>query len=1062
LRERKAVKQNVSMTTLRALSGRLVRLTLFASGVRLRVGWWILFCDMREVINVFFKSQSATHFLRTVIILLCGISPVFGTNLKVLPGHVPEIISRLTPNGRLAATNQLVLAIGLPLRDPAGLDDFLADLYNPTSPNFRQYLTVDEAAARFGPTAGDYESVKQFALTNGLSITTTYRNRLVLDVTGPVSAVEKALHITLRTYRHPTEARDFYAPDTGPTVEAQLPVVDIQGLSDYSRPHPRAHRMDTSRVERATRNGSAPDGSGSFFGNDFRNAYAPGTKLTGAGQSLGLFEADGYYASDIAAYAAAAGSGRSNIVIQTVLVDGFSGTPTTGSDSGNPEVSLDIEMAMAMAPGLSKIVVYEGNPNEYNPNDILNSMLAGSNTVKNLSSSWGWSGGPSSTTDSIFKNMAAVGQSFFNAAGDSDAFTAGSGSVNGVDNPDLAGAPSSDPYITQVGGTTLTMNGTGTSYASEIVWNWNYYTLADAYVGSSGGISSHYLIPAWQTNINMVARGGSASFRNIPDVALTADNIYVTYGDGSDSEFGGTSCATPLWAGFIALANQQAVAGGKPVVGFVNPAIYSIAAGANYANCFHDVTTGSNTWPSSPTLFFATNGYDLCTGLGTPAGQNLINALVGSADALVISPLAGAATGLAGGPFTINSGDFVLSNSSSSALVWSLSNTSNWLTISATGGTLAPGSQISLTSSLNATASNLLAGTYAADLIFSNETSKSIQTAGFTLQVNEPLLVSPSSGFSASGPAGGPFSITSQNFVLSNQGDSTFSWGISNFPSWLSASPSSGTLASGAQTTLTFNLTAAADNLAYGTYSADLLVTNFAGVAASLSFSITSVDTNQPIVSNGGFEDGNLDGWTLDADSEVNLVTNNSAFVHSGSYGFAMGQSGSLGYLQQTLPTTAGQNYLLSLWLVNPQNSYGATPNQFEVLWNGTTIFSQANIPFIAWTNLQFVVTATSANTALEFGFEDDPYFLSLDDISVTSLSPPSIKAAWQTPAGFNLTWSAIPGQIYQVQSATNLLTPNWINLGDPLTAITSTLSLVDTNAVSSSPCGFYRIVEQQ
>src|SRR5208282_5064112 len=144
LRERKAVKQNVSMTTLRALSGRLVRLTLFASGVRLRVAWWILFCDMREVINVFFKSQSATHFLRTVIILLYGISPVFGANLKVLPGHVPEIISRLTPNGRLAATNQLVLAIGLPLRDPSGLDDFLADLYNPASPDFRQYLTVDE------------------------------------------------------------------------------------------------------------------------------------------------------------------------------------------------------------------------------------------------------------------------------------------------------------------------------------------------------------------------------------------------------------------------------------------------------------------------------------------------------------------------------------------------------------------------------------------------------------------------------------------------------------------------------------------------------------------------------------------------------------------------------------------------------------------------------------------------------------------------------------------------------------------------------------------------------
>ena len=108
---------------------------------------------------------------------------------------------------------------------------------------------------------------------------------------------------------------------------------------------------------------SAPDGFGTYFGNDFRNAYVPGTTLTGAGQTVGLFEFDGFYSSDIAAYAAAAGNGRTNIVIQTVLLDGYNGVPTTGANSGNGEVSLDIEMAMAMAPGLAKIVVFEGNPN---------------------------------------------------------------------------------------------------------------------------------------------------------------------------------------------------------------------------------------------------------------------------------------------------------------------------------------------------------------------------------------------------------------------------------------------------------------------------------------------------------------------------------------------------------------------------------------------------------------------------------------------------------------------------------------------------------------------------
>ena len=900
------------------------------------------------------------HLFLAGVFLLCGICPcpAFATDIKVLSGHVPTVVSSLTPKGRLAATNELLLAIGLPLRDPAGLDQYLAQIYDPASPHFHQYLTPIEAADRFGPTPGDYEAVKDFARTNGLTVTTTYNNRLVLDVTGPAAAVENALHITLRTYRHPTEARDFFAPDTEPTVEAQLPMADIQGLSDYARPHPRLHRMNAATMTGARpKDGSAPDGSGAYFGNDFRNAYVPGTTLTGAGQTLGLFEADGFYANDIATYAGEAGNGRANIVIQTVLLNGFSGRPTTGADSGNGEVSLDIEMAMAMAPGLARIVVYEGNPNKYLPNNILNSMLAGSNTVKNLSCSWGWSGGPSTTTDNIFKNMAVVGQSFYNAAGDSDAFTAGAGSVNGVDNTSLANAPSSSPYITQVGATTLTMNGSGASYASETVWNWGVeYGSAYDGVGTSGGVSSYYTIPSWQMNINVTAPGGSSGFRNIPDVALTGDNVYVAYGNGQSAEFGGTSCAAPLWAGFTALANQQASVAGRTLVGFINPALYAIASGSSYASCFHDVTTGNNTWSNSPTLFYAANGYDLCTGLGTPAGTNLINAL--------------------------------------------------------------------------ATPAN-------------------------------PLLVSPASGFTTSGPNGGPFDVTSQNFTLTNQSGSSLFWNIINSPSWLNVSPSSGTLAGGAETTVTVSLTAAANSLAVGAYSADLLVTNFSGLAASLPFTLNAIDTNQPIVANGGFETGSLSSWTLNGSTKQNFVTTTSGFVHSGSYGMALGQEPSLGYLYQTLATTPGQNYLLSLWLTNPSNPDGATPNQFLVQWNGTTLFNQTNIPFTTWTNLQFVVTATNASTVLQFGFEDTPYFLALDDVSVVPLSPPTFNVAQPATTGFNLTWNTIAGQVYQVQYKTNLTQPNWIDLGNPLTATTNTLTLQDTDAITASPSRFYRVVEQ-
>jgi uncharacterized repeat protein (TIGR01451 family) len=115
-------------------------------------------------------------------------------------------------------------------------------------------------------------------------------------------------------------------------------------------------------------------------------------------------------------------------------------------------------------------------------------------------------------------------------------------------------------------------------------------------------------------------------------VALTGDAVWVLYGSGQSGSFGGTSCAAPLWAGFTALVNQQGAGLGNAPIGFINPAIYAIASSGNYANCFHDITTGNNTWSGSPNLFFATPNYDLCTGLGTPNGTNLINALAATAN----------------------------------------------------------------------------------------------------------------------------------------------------------------------------------------------------------------------------------------------------------------------------------------------------------------------------------------------------------------------------------------------------------------------------------------------
>ena len=522
--------------------------------------------------------------------------------------HVPPAVAHLTPAGNLPGSQRLNLAIGLPLRNPEELDRLLQELGDPASPNYRRFLTPAEFTDRFGPAEKDYQALMEFAKTNGLTVTATHPNRVVLDVAGPVTEIARAFHLNLRVYHHPSEARTFYAPDVEPLLDFAVPVLHISGLDNYSLPHPNFKLRPAGTAAGITpKSGTGPGGT--YRGSDFRTAYVPGTPLTGAGQNVGLLQFDGFYASDIAAYASQAG--LPSIPLTVVPVDGGVTTPGTG----NGEVCLDIEMVMSMAPGVSGIYVYEA-PNPSPWVDLISRMAndtnpAGKPLCNQLSCSWG-GGGVNATAEQLFKQMGAQGQSFFNATGDSDAFTS------------TIAFPSDSTNITEVGGTTLT-TGAGAAFSSETVWNWGLQS--GSYVGSSGGISTYYGIPSYQQGISMSANKGSTTKRNVPDVALTGDNVYVTYNNGGSGTFGGTSCAAPLWAGFIALVNQQAAAAGQAPVGFLNPVLYSIGKGANYAAAFHDTTTGNNFSSASPSKFSATTGYDLCTGWGTPNGTNLINAL---------------------------------------------------------------------------------------------------------------------------------------------------------------------------------------------------------------------------------------------------------------------------------------------------------------------------------------------------------------------------------------------------------------------------------------------------
>jgi subtilase family serine protease len=246
-------------------------------------------------------------------------------------------------------------------------------------------------------------------------------------------------------------------------------------------------------------------------------------------------------------------------------------------------------------------------------------MATASTLNAQLSCSWAWSPADPSTDNPYFQEFAAQGQNLFQASGDSGAWKSTSTVF-----------PADDVYLTSVGGTDLTTASAGGAWSSETAW-----------VDGGGGISpDNYAIPSWQTAAAAGCANCSQSTRNAPDVSANANFTYYVCADQSgctENYYGGTSFAAPLWAGYLALANQQAVANGQPTLGFINPTLYMLGLSSSYDSDFHDITSGSNG-------FSATTGYDLATGWGSPNGAALINALTGTSPAPGFSLSASPAT----------------------------------------------------------------------------------------------------------------------------------------------------------------------------------------------------------------------------------------------------------------------------------------------------------------------------------------------------------------------------------------------------------------------------------
>jgi len=513
--------------------------------------------------------------------------------------------------GHLPSSRILQLDVVLPLRDQAGLDAFLADLYSSTIPNYRHFLTPAEFTERFGPTQHDYEEVVRYVQSHGLAVVGGSRDGMEVQVKGPVSAIEAAFHINLMMYQHPTENRIFFGPDREPSTDLPFALWHISGLDNFSIPHPlyvkksdyaREHGITPSQIKNAT-TGSGP--SASFLGSDMRAAYYGGTTLTGAGQNLGLFEYLGTDLADLTTYYN--NVHQTNSVPITLLSTDGTSTSCVDSRAGgrcdDTEQTLDMTQALGMAPGLASLVMYVGSTDTA----IISAMTTHNPLPTTIGCSWGWTPADPSTLDPYFQKMSAQGQNFFAASGDSSTWSRRNEAW-----------PADDANVVSVGGTDLTTASAAGPWKSETAW-----------VDSGGGISPDNIkIPSWQSQAGVInsSNKGSTTLRNGPDVSANANFTFYVCADQTTctaNEYGGTSFAAPMWAGYVALANQQLKANGFSTVGFINPYLYSFGLSSGHATDFHDITSGKSG------SYSAVTGYDLVTGWGSPNGQGLINALVG-------------------------------------------------------------------------------------------------------------------------------------------------------------------------------------------------------------------------------------------------------------------------------------------------------------------------------------------------------------------------------------------------------------------------------------------------
>jgi kumamolisin len=494
----------------------------------------------------------------------------------------------------------MYVILSLPLTNAAGAAEFGAGVSDPDSPIYGHYLTPKQFGARFGANKNDYEVLRKWAASNGLKVGARTSSSTTVSLSGTTAQFASLFNTRFASFQTPAHGNGYVM-----LKDPQLPKVlagKIDGVIGLESAGDQAWLARPGKKV----NPDVGTGIGGYAPTDIRTAYnVPAQTNSNKTEVLALFEESGYPTSDMTTYYTQYG-----LTAVPVTLIGVNGSGT-GSGGATIETDLDLQAAIGVNPNLSKILMYIDANGSFS-SQLVNSFnqIAEDNQATVLSVSYGLDENQQGQTAVKAENTAltqlqAEGITVFVSSGDDGA--AGREGT-GLNAPD----PGSQPLITSVGGTRLNVKSDET-WSSETVWN----DLANGHGATGGGVSKFWKIPKYQLLKGQsvaVANGGSATMRNVPDIAADADPFtpYSEYCGCEGGWFGdgGTSLSAPIWAGMATIINSNRVNAGLPRLGFFNKALYKIA---KKEKKFHDITSGNNGNPG----YTAGNGYDNDTGFGS-------------------------------------------------------------------------------------------------------------------------------------------------------------------------------------------------------------------------------------------------------------------------------------------------------------------------------------------------------------------------------------------------------------------------------------------------------------